>query len=160
VCHGRLVSVARGEQDYFDPEGIATATEGCKSNALMRCCKDLGIASELWYDPKIRNFNVDCLGILGLFENLKGRIVMRHLRNMLLLRKHENYGDGKTMFLNILIKKRKDLQLCNGIVLPYVKRSPLLRKNNTIKSSTWYSCSVMMRPISLPIIFLVFQACS
>jgi Mitochondrial genome maintenance MGM101 len=49
VCHGRLVSVARGEQDYFDPAGIATATEGCKSNALMRCCKDLGIASELWY---------------------------------------------------------------------------------------------------------------
>lgn len=49
VCHGRLVSVARGEQDYFEPGGIATATEGCKSNALMRCCKDLGIASELWY---------------------------------------------------------------------------------------------------------------
>ena len=49
VCHGRLVSVARGEQDYFDPDGVATATEGCKSNALMRCCKDLGIASELWY---------------------------------------------------------------------------------------------------------------
>lgn len=36
---------------YFDPEGIPTATEGCKSNALMRCCKDLGIASELW-DPR------------------------------------------------------------------------------------------------------------
>ncbi|BFZ61241.1 hypothetical protein YB2330_002300 [Saitoella coloradoensis] len=51
VCHGRLVSVARGEQDYFDASGIATATEGCKSNALMRCCKDLGIASELW-DPR------------------------------------------------------------------------------------------------------------
>ena len=47
----RLVSVARGEQDYFDPEGIPTATEGCKSNALMRCCKDLGVASELW-DPR------------------------------------------------------------------------------------------------------------
>lgn len=56
VCHGRLVSVARGEQDYFDESGIATATEGCKSNALMRCCKDLGIASELW-DPRfIRKF--------------------------------------------------------------------------------------------------------
>ncbi|KAF8466453.1 mitochondrial genome maintenance MGM101-domain-containing protein [Kalaharituber pfeilii] len=56
VCHGRLVSVARGEQDYFDPSGIPTATEGCKSNALMRCCKDLGIASELW-DPRfIRKF--------------------------------------------------------------------------------------------------------
>jgi Mitochondrial genome maintenance MGM101 len=45
------VSVARGEQDYFDVTGVATATEGCKSNALMRCCKDLGIASELWYGP-------------------------------------------------------------------------------------------------------------
>jgi hypothetical protein len=44
----RLVGVARGEQDFFDPSGIATATEGCKSNALMRCCKDLGIGSELW----------------------------------------------------------------------------------------------------------------
>ena len=58
VCHGRLVSVARGEQDYFDPGGIATATEGCKSNALMRCCKDLGIASELWYD--LQYSKVDC----------------------------------------------------------------------------------------------------
>ncbi|TFK25978.1 mitochondrial genome maintenance MGM101 [Coprinopsis marcescibilis] len=56
VCQGRLVAVARGEQEYFDPSAIATATEGCKSNALMRCCKDLGIASELW-DPRfIREF--------------------------------------------------------------------------------------------------------
>ncbi|KAK3686845.1 hypothetical protein LTR37_019397 [Vermiconidia calcicola] len=51
VCGGRLVSIARGEQQYFDPDGIPTATEGCKSNALMRCCKDLGVASELW-DPR------------------------------------------------------------------------------------------------------------
>jgi len=59
VAHGRLVSVARGEQDYFSPEGIPTATEGCKSNALMRCCKDLGVASELW-DPRfIRRFMKD-----------------------------------------------------------------------------------------------------
>ena len=27
-----------------------TASEGAKSNALMRCCKDLGVASVLW-DP-------------------------------------------------------------------------------------------------------------
>ena len=47
---------ARGEQQYFSEEGISTAAEGCKSNALMRCCKDLGIASELW-DPRfIRRF--------------------------------------------------------------------------------------------------------
>ncbi|KAF1921001.1 mitochondrial genome maintenance MGM101-domain-containing protein [Ampelomyces quisqualis] len=51
IVQGRLVSIARGEQQYFDPDGIPTATEGCKSNALMRCCKDLGIASELW-DPR------------------------------------------------------------------------------------------------------------
>ena len=51
-----LVAIARGEQEYFDQSGIPTATEACKSNALMRCCKDLGIASELW-DPRfIREF--------------------------------------------------------------------------------------------------------
>ncbi|KAK2737869.1 hypothetical protein FQN55_000881 [Onygenales sp. PD_40] len=56
VAHGRLVSIARGEQDYFSPDGIPTATEGCKSNAMMRCCKDLGVASQLW-DPRwIRQF--------------------------------------------------------------------------------------------------------
>lgn len=56
VAEGRLVAIARGEQDYFDPSGIPTATEGCKSNAMMRCCKDLGVASELW-DPRfIRTF--------------------------------------------------------------------------------------------------------
>ena len=52
----RLVSIARGEQQYFDPDGIPTATEGCKSNALMRCCKDLGIASELWDPRYIKKF--------------------------------------------------------------------------------------------------------
>lgn len=57
VCHGRLVSVARGEQDYFGgDEKITTALEGCKSNALMRCCKDLGIASELWDPSFIRKW--------------------------------------------------------------------------------------------------------
>ena len=50
------MSIARGEQQYFDAEGIPTATEGCKSNALMRCCKDLGIASELWDPVFIRRF--------------------------------------------------------------------------------------------------------
>ncbi|MCJ1370972.1 hypothetical protein MMC20_002187 [Loxospora ochrophaea] len=56
VVLGRLVSLARGEQDYFSAEGIPTAAEGCKSNALMRCCKDLGIASELWDPRYIRKF--------------------------------------------------------------------------------------------------------
>lgn len=51
-----LIAIARGEQQYFDPNGIPTAAEGCKSNAIMRTCKDIGIASELW-DPRfIRRF--------------------------------------------------------------------------------------------------------
>lgn len=56
VCLGRLVSVSRGEQEYFSEFGVTTAMEGCKSNALMRCCKDLGIASELWDPAFIRTF--------------------------------------------------------------------------------------------------------
>lgn len=56
ICHGQLVSIARGEQDYFSETGIPTATEGCKSNALMRCCKDLGIGSELWDPVFIKSF--------------------------------------------------------------------------------------------------------
>jgi len=66
VCHGRLVAIARGEQEYFDPSGIPTATEACKSNALMRCSKDLGIASELW-DPRfIREFKTKyCIEIFA-----------------------------------------------------------------------------------------------
>lgn len=56
VCLGRLVSISRGEMDFFNPAGITTAMEGCKSNALMRCCKDLGIASELWDPSFIRQF--------------------------------------------------------------------------------------------------------
>jgi len=53
------VSQARGEQDFFDKNGLATATEGVKSNALMRCCKDLGIASELWDPQWVRKFKTD-----------------------------------------------------------------------------------------------------
>lgn len=60
ICNGRLVSVARGEQDYYGgEEKITTALEGCKSNALMRCCKDLGIASELWDPSFIRKWKKD-----------------------------------------------------------------------------------------------------
>lgn len=56
VVGGRFVAQARGECGYFSDDTIPTAAEGCKSNALSRCCKDLGIASELW-DPRfLRTF--------------------------------------------------------------------------------------------------------
>lgn len=51
---GRYHARATGEQIYIknNPNMTwATALEGAKSNCLMRCCKDLGIASELW-DPQ------------------------------------------------------------------------------------------------------------
>ncbi|KAG6061419.1 hypothetical protein E4U17_001782 [Claviceps sp. LM77 group G4] len=51
IVDGRFVSQAQGENNYFGPEQLPSAVEGCKSNALMRCCKDLGIGSELW-DPQ------------------------------------------------------------------------------------------------------------
>eukprot|EP01113_Clastostelium_recurvatum_P028796 TRINITY_DN3477_c0_g2_i6.p1 TRINITY_DN3477_c0_g2~~TRINITY_DN3477_c0_g2_i6.p1 ORF type:complete len:363 (+),score=71.84 TRINITY_DN3477_c0_g2_i6:41-1090(+) len=51
-CQGRFVSEAIGENQYFEGGHMssATAIEGSKSNAVMRCCKDLGVGSELW-DP-------------------------------------------------------------------------------------------------------------
>lgn len=48
---GRFISEAIGEADYQptnDRMSYATACEAVKSNALTRCCKDLGIASECW----------------------------------------------------------------------------------------------------------------
>ena len=47
--HGRFISQAIGEQDIHKHTASAgDACEGARSNALMRCCKDLGIGSELW----------------------------------------------------------------------------------------------------------------
>ncbi|UNI22791.1 hypothetical protein JDV02_008647 [Purpureocillium takamizusanense] len=56
VADGRFVSQAQGENGFFSPEQLPSAVEGCKSNALMRCCKDLGIGSELWDPHFIRWF--------------------------------------------------------------------------------------------------------
>ncbi|KAF6804880.1 hypothetical protein CMUS01_14751 [Colletotrichum musicola] len=56
ICEGRFISQAQGENSYFGIEALPSAVEGCKSNALMRCCKDLGIASELWDPVFIREF--------------------------------------------------------------------------------------------------------
>ncbi|KAG5946930.1 hypothetical protein E4U60_003590 [Claviceps pazoutovae] len=51
IVDGRFVAQAQGENNYFGPDQLPSAVEGCKSNALMRCCKDIGIGSELW-DPQ------------------------------------------------------------------------------------------------------------
>ena len=49
-AHGRFFGKARGEQRYIpknSKQSKATVTEGVKSSALKRCCKDLGIFWEL-----------------------------------------------------------------------------------------------------------------
>ena len=56
ILASRFVSQAQGENTYFSTDAIPAAVEGCKSNALMRCCKDLGIASQLWDPQFIRWF--------------------------------------------------------------------------------------------------------
>lgn len=50
---GQFVAEAVGEQEYIETNTRFTygdAAEGCKSNAIMRCCKELGIYNEIW-DP-------------------------------------------------------------------------------------------------------------
>ncbi|KAF7549413.1 hypothetical protein G7046_g8349 [Stylonectria norvegica] len=56
IIDGRFVSQSQGENNYFGADQLPSAVEGCKSNALMRCSKDLGIASELWDPHFIRWF--------------------------------------------------------------------------------------------------------
>lgn len=53
-CLGRFASQATGEHTFYSrgDTNLGRALESAKSNALMRCCKDLGIASELW-DPQV-----------------------------------------------------------------------------------------------------------
>lgn len=53
-CQGKFVAQSLGEHTFYGDNNMhyGKACESAKSNALMRCCKDLGIASELW-DPKV-----------------------------------------------------------------------------------------------------------
>ncbi len=74
ICHGRIVSQSRGEMDLFSEDQAATAAEGCKSNALMRCCKDLGIGSELW-DPafvvEFKKTHCSCVPVIHLSSSAR-----------------------------------------------------------------------------------------
>jgi hypothetical protein len=59
----RYVAEAIGSQKYFennDNMDYADAAEGVKSNAMERCCKDLGIASELWDPVYVNQWKQDC----------------------------------------------------------------------------------------------------
>jgi hypothetical protein len=49
-AEGRYLGLAKGEQRVDDRSGMTYGDlcEGVKSNALMRCCKDLGMALQCW----------------------------------------------------------------------------------------------------------------
>lgn len=71
-AQGRFISQAFGEQSIVGIQGrsLATAYEGAKSNALMRCCKDIGVASELWDPEFISKFKAKYL-VQKFVKNLK-----------------------------------------------------------------------------------------
>jgi len=51
IIKGSLMASAVGEQNYYENNekmSYTDAIEGTKSNALMRCCKAIGISNELW----------------------------------------------------------------------------------------------------------------
>lgn len=51
IIKGKFVDFAIGQNEYIETNRSMTygdAIEGAKSNALMRCCKRLGIGLELW----------------------------------------------------------------------------------------------------------------
>lgn len=59
VIQGRIAGFAIGEQEYSQNNPRMTygdACEGCKSNALMRLCKGIGISLELWKPSLIREW--------------------------------------------------------------------------------------------------------
>lgn len=48
-CNGRFISQCYGETGYYKgKQSFSASTENIKNIALTRCCKDLGMASELW----------------------------------------------------------------------------------------------------------------
>ena len=56
---GKFVARGMGESDYIPSNPLsswASAYESAKSDCLVRCCKDLGIAKEMWMPQYQRNF--------------------------------------------------------------------------------------------------------
>lgn len=78
---GRFISEAIGEAEYQptnDRMTYASACEAAKSNALTRCCKDLGIASECWDKRFAERFKAEKCGAFWR-RNSKGKPQWRRL---------------------------------------------------------------------------------
>lgn len=73
-CLGRFVSQTVGEHTFYSANNMVygKAMEAAKSNALMRCCKDLGVASELW-DPQFIIYWKEKFAVSAWCENARTR---------------------------------------------------------------------------------------
>ncbi|CAH3161032.1 unnamed protein product [Porites lobata] len=73
-CLGRFVAQTVGEHTFYSSNNMVygKAMEAAKSNALMRCCKDLGVASELW-DPQFIIQWKDKFALSAWCENVRTR---------------------------------------------------------------------------------------
>lgn len=63
-CLGRFVAEAVGDQEFIPTNkdmSEADAAEGCKTNAIQRCCKDLGIAAKIHEPPFIQKFKAEMM---------------------------------------------------------------------------------------------------
>jgi hypothetical protein len=73
LVHDLVRAVAWGEAEYNPSNkrtSKATALEVIKSNALMRCCKDLGIASECWDRRFVDRFiKKHCIRVIAQTKN-------------------------------------------------------------------------------------------
>jgi hypothetical protein len=62
MVRGSYMSTAVGEAEYHESnqqQSWASVWESAKSDCITRCCKDLGIASELWQPQFIRKWCAD-----------------------------------------------------------------------------------------------------
>jgi hypothetical protein len=88
----RVISHSIGEHTYYANNPMtsyATATESAKTDCLTRCCKDLGIASELW-DPNFVREWISKHGVLAIvIKKKKGQTEFWYKRGTLLV---ENKG--------------------------------------------------------------------
>jgi len=70
---GAFVATAIGEQKYIKNnrnQTYATALEGAKTDCLTRCCKDIGIAMELWNPVWVREWKKNhALMVWGQYKN-------------------------------------------------------------------------------------------
>lgn len=59
---GKYASSAIGEQEYIESNDMMSASDACEgteSNAIMRCCKKLGIGLEMWDKKFVAKFIKD-----------------------------------------------------------------------------------------------------